>query len=674
MNEQLSQHLEAIYTEWKGGHISAYHPLYDDWLIALEVAGPEALEAALSLLPAFDAFDGRYYLEALDQRFPEALPDAVTEALMAGMSRPAPMGKRSGWGARETLSWAAEAGQRSRYTRALVLGLVDRLANARELLSALRAGGDAAIASLITSLTHEDSRQRRAAASALEQLAPTGAADALRAALAAEEEPQARQALGEALAAVAAAGLDVDAFPETEAGDAELSDALAALPPFSAPPPPAALTWARGGALSDAATAWFAAALNREDRQRRCVALPEVQARLDDASCQALLRSRTWPAPRFASAMLSSEAAIEKSALNPGEDGVEALARAGTPAAIRRLDHIRDGTPSLRWMVDAVLERLATEREMDVEELLDSAVSTFDFDRHAERVMAFGDRAVTLRLSVVNKMEYLDADGKRLVDLPSARKGEVTAFRALKREVSALKKTIKRIQTTQQKRLADALTSQRTWPGAPWRRRFVVHPLMYAFSRSLIWEALPADGGAPRAFAVSDDGDLVDTDWDEVALNPGDRVRLLHPVRLSDDERAAWRQVLDDQEALQPFPQLARVVFPAAGLPPDDPDDNAPLFTGWPKVLEGKFTGVVRRRKAAPSVSGQPIHLRVGRYDFTIARGSLDKKSRGVAIAEMTCLLDGDRVSRRALPPLILSEVFYLMHIACGAEGIDDEG
>ena len=677
MDNALKYHLKAMHEQWKGDHVSAYHPLYDDWLLLLEDQGPEALDAALGLLPAFDAFDGRYYLEALEQRFPDALPDALAARLMPdgpGLERPVVMGKRSGWGARETLRWAAEAERQGRYTRALVLGLGTPWLGARELLSALRTGGGAAVVALTKLLAHDDDRLRRAAATALEQLAPPGAADALAAAAATEVDPAARRALEEALAAIAAADLDVDAFPETEDGDAALDAAMAALPRFGDPAAPATaapLAWTRSGALSEGAADWFARALARESRERRCVALPELRARLDDAGCKVLLKERDWASPRFARILLSDEAAIEKSGLNPGEDGVVALGRACTPAAIRQLDRIRKQKPApLSWLVDIELDRLASEREMDVEELLDSAVSTFGFDRHAERVMAFGDRPVTLRLSVVNKMEYLDADGKRLLTLPAPRRGQTTAFKALKREIASLKKTIDRIQTTQQKRLADALTSQRTWPAAPWRRRFVVHPLMYAFSRSLIWEVLPADGAAPRPFAVSDDGDFVDTDWDEVVVSPGDRVRLLHPVSLSDEDRGAWKQVLDDQEALQPFPQLARVVFPTAKLP----DDDAPLFTGWPKVLEAKFIGTVRRRTVPPTGHITTHHFRVGRYDFTVARGGWDKKSRGVAIGPMKCLLDGDVVARKEVPPLILSEVLYLLHVHLGAEGIDDEG
>ena len=84
-------------------------------------------------------------------------------------------------------------------------------------------------------------------------------------------------------------------------------------------------------------------------------------------------------------------------------------------------------------------------------------------------------------------------------------------------------------------------------------------PLAWAASRGLIFEARP-QAGPPHRFFLSDEGDPLDASGDDLLLPPGVPIHVAHPLRMSETERAAWRAILEDARALQPFEQLHRPV------------------------------------------------------------------------------------------------------------------
>ena len=84
-------------------------------------------------------------------------------------------------------------------------------------------------------------------------------------------------------------------------------------------------------------------------------------------------------------------------------------------------------------------------------------------------------------------------------------------------------------------------------------------PLAYRASRGLVLEALGGGGEPLWRFVLSDELDALDVDGRRLPLAAAG-ARVVHPIALSEDERAAWQGLLDEAGVLPPFAQLDRPV------------------------------------------------------------------------------------------------------------------
>jgi hypothetical protein len=683
----------ALALRFNEKEIDVYSGLYKGWLELLESrrTEPAAMLAGIRLLAAFDTYWGRSYLEKLDALFPGALPGLLTRALAEGLERPPEFGRRRfSFGAKEAIAWAGKPERRERFVGVLVAGLGDRRRTVvKAATEALLAGGEGLRVPLEGGLAHPSPAVKAAAAGLLERLASPDSAAALEAALAGASGAT-RAAIARALGACRAAALEPGGFPDSAEGDQALDAALAALAPGGGPAP--ALRWRRGGALSEGARAWVAAALARESLEVRTPALAALRPRLDDRDCEALLESILKANPAhggfsgaaiFSRALLGGPEQIDAVAARLetlagsqrtkwGDEGVEALARAGTPAAIRHLERAwqKGRRDALKGRAGEALRRLAGRRGLSVEDLLDSAISDFGFDRSGQRTLDFGGRVYTLRLTADNTLQLLDEQGNLRGSPPSPRQGDgvtqaaAAQAAAARREYSAIKKAIGPIHTAQKRRLEEALAARRGWPAATWLERFRDHPLMQAFGRSLVWEALGGD--APQRFTLTHDRELVDLELDEVSLAAGAVVRLAHPLELSAGERARWAGVLADQEALQPFPQLERRTFVAADLPADKD-----LFVGLPMVVSGTFMGRLARlgfdrggREDAGLINTS--HRSFGEWQFVLHHSGYHPETPTdgqIEIERITASRGGRDVPWRSVAPVAFSEIARALHL-----------
>lgn len=459
------------------------------------------------------------------------------------------------------------------------------------------------------------------------------------------------------------------------------------------------LEWENGTKVSKKAKAWIISTLRMENMETRSEIWPEVRERLDDESCYALADTWVEDTPKearwgvsgrytgnmlFVQCMLGKPEHIRDILANLdtlassqstqwGSEGVEALTRDGSDLAIRGLDRAskKSRRQALKWRAASGLNTLARRRDMTLEELLDSAVSDFGFDASGEQVLDYGPRTITVRLGPSNELVIIDEKGKTLKSMPKARKSDDAALVDVARKhVSSIKKQIKEIHTSQLRRLDDALSSQREWPVAAWEKRFLHHPLMHAFSRQLIWEALGPDQKEVAAFLVTEEGEPVDVEAEAIELPQGGSIRLLHPVSLKKKQSDAWKEMFADLELTQPIPQLERRVYKAKELPKKDKD----LFQSFPMCTAGQFMGRLDKfgfergpREDAGAITSS--YKTYGPYSITLGHSWYMPELPGednMEIEGISASKGDDAVAWRKLPPIILSELVRDLHLLMG--------
>lgn len=244
-------------------------------------------------------------------------------------------------------------------------------------------------------------------------------------------------------------------------------------------------------------------------------------------------------------------------------EAVKALALNGTSTALLLVDQtarkfkFRQVKTAAAEALDYAAEQLGISRE----ELEDRIVPNLGFDEEMERTFDYGKRQFKVLLAPNLSLEVYDGNGKALKTLPAPGKADdpelsKEAYDAWK----LLKKQLKTVVSNQKIRLEQALRIRRQWETAKWRALFVKNPVMHQFAMGLVW-GVYEDGVLKDTFRYMEDGTFNTAQEEEYELQDISSIGLVHPIELSKELLAAWREQLSDYEIVQPIEQLERPVY-----------------------------------------------------------------------------------------------------------------
>lgn len=338
-----------------------------------------------------------------------------------------------------------------------------------------------------------------------------------------------------------------------------------------------------GTPLSPKARAGLIADLKSEGPEEYAVnartALQQIAATQQAALIKTLLgdwaaagqpaRDRRWLI--FASALLGDDALIDALGRRVGEEiaarrhqaagyCIEALLRAGTPTAQRWLARWSRQAPGLNLRAQAWSARQVLDKAVRWV----SAVAPHDhgFSEQGERDYDHGGRLLRLRLAEDGEIAIFDGQ-RRLRALPTARKQDDAAVvRRSRDDFKALKAAVSDSLLALNAALEEAMILGRPLADWPLLRQA---PLAWRASRGLVFSARAGD--VVVRFFLSDEGDPLDMQGDDVDIPDGAEIRVVHPMVLTDEARAGWRAILAEARAVPPFEQLSRPLHPPAPGP-----------------------------------------------------------------------------------------------------------
>lgn len=687
----ISLYWRFLEKEFFGTYLSAYGSPYENWLALLEQLKhtPEALQHAALCIPAFDRWDGRTFLSAVADDFPELL-EAIKSLIQQGrFHRPKSMGHyASGFDDTSTLDWFIEH-RPTEMIDALIERTQDkRKTTRRAAFDKLANLGESVVDVVLPLIENKNIDTRCEAAEWMASFGGAKALAALQKAAPSEKHPRVQQAFQTAIAKLETEHFDISAFPETSEGHKALEQALARLPLQPLPAtllraPLPTLLWKTGSSVASAAQQWIVAEVTQENFQRRSPLLRALRPRLSDTSCHALSEAIVAKGSRFddgwplyTQSIFGSPQQIDAIAAQLdklassrstrwGDDGVEALARHGSAEAIRHLDHAhRKGKrEALKSRAGRGLRKMAQERGMTTEELIESAISDMGFSIDGQMTLSYGPRAFRVVLADDFSMTLSDHLGKALKALPAPRKDDDAAqAEASQKHFASVKKHLPPLYKSLGLRLEDALRAQRRWPVAEWRARFLEHPLFYRLGKTLVWEALDPSDQPIGTFVLQDDFRLIQTNSKTYKLPTQGFVRLLHPISLTDKERQAWIDRLDAMGRKPLFPQLQREVFHLA----DFPETDAAWLVQLPAVGSLSFISALQKcgyergdREDAGLIFS--CNTKIGPYFVTLRHGGwypeiMDDDS-DVDIRSVEVSDEKAKIAWRELPPAVFSEI-----------------
>lgn len=262
---------------------------------------------------------------------------------------------------------------------------------------------------------------------------------------------------------------------------------------------------------------------------------------------------------------------------------VNAIAMNGGNVALMMIDSMSVKFPNnqVKNAAKAAFAFAAKALEIPEDELSDKIVPTLGFSKEGEKELDYGPRTFTVTLMPDFSLTIFDNEKQKTVKsmpAPGANDDNVKAT-AAKKEFSELKKQIKATVQSQTNRLEKVLMNGRGWKVEAWNELFVENPVMHHFAMGLIW-GVYEDKKLTATFRYMEDGTFNTVDEEEYTLPDNAVITLVHPVELSEETLAQWREQLDDYEVVQPLPQL-----------------TAPIIRLEEKELSGKkiirYTGTV---------------------------------------------------------------------------------
>ncbi|MEH2930925.1 DUF4132 domain-containing protein [Candidatus Ventrimonas sp. KK005] len=244
-------------------------------------------------------------------------------------------------------------------------------------------------------------------------------------------------------------------------------------------------------------------------------------------------------------------------------EAVKALALNGGPTALLLVDQISRKF-KFRQVKNAAADALsfaASELGISREELEDRIVPDLGFGENLEQTFDYGTRSFRVALTSALELEVFDESGKKLKNLPApGKRDDEEKAAAASGAFKQLKKQLKTVAANQRLRLEQVMSSERVWKVEPWKELFVKNPIMHQFAIGLIWGRYE-DGALRETFRYMEDGSFNTVEEEEYELPENGIIGLIHPIELSGEILAAWKEQLSDYEIVQPIEQLERPIY-----------------------------------------------------------------------------------------------------------------
>jgi hypothetical protein len=283
--------------------------------------------------------------------------------------------------------------------------------------------------------------------------------------------------------------------------------------------------------------------------------------------------------------------------------GLECLRAISSDTALLALHGIAQKVKykALQGQARRFMNEIAAERGLSAQQLEDRIVPDLGLDERGSRTFDYGPRLFRLVFGPGLKPLLRDDSGKTMSSPPRPNaKDDPARAAAAGREWQLLKKQVSETVKVQVKRLERAMLSRRRWSAAEFGQFVVRHPFMIHLVRLVLWGDYAEDSTLTAAFRVTEDrtyADVNDTTYTPVAAAVG----VVHPLEMTDEERAKWGEVFGDYEIIQPFPQLGRRIHK---LQPGEEKRTELTRFGGPEVPVIIFNGILKSHDWMPNPLG----------------------------------------------------------------------
>ena len=249
---------------------------------------------------------------------------------------------------------------------------------------------------------------------------------------------------------------------------------------------------------------------------------------------------------------------VENSRGKMAEYAVKAIALNGSTKALRAVEFFsrkyKNKNKNIGAAANESFTLVAEELGVSPYDLADAIIPDFGFDGLFKEFEVNGE---TYRAFIGNdfKLAFLNEDNKFFKSVPKGTAKET------QEEFKEIGKEIRDIVKSQSSRLEQYLVIQRKWNAEKWQAFFMTNPVMFVYAIRLIWGVFDEKQQLLFTFSVQEDQTLVNEEGDEMELEEGVFIGMVHPISLEEAQKSTWNERLADADLEPIFPQLTRPVI-----------------------------------------------------------------------------------------------------------------
>ncbi len=236
---------------------------------------------------------------------------------------------------------------------------------------------------------------------------------------------------------------------------------------------------------------------------------------------------------------------------------VGAIAMVGSNKALRVVEMLSRKYANKRAKIGLAareaLDAAAVELNISRDQLGDRIIPNFGFENLYKEFEAGGEPYRAF-VSKEFKLNYFNQDNKLRKSIPKDTDKELV------KELKEIDKEIKAVVKTQKGRLETALIEGRRWTTEEWQEYFLNNPIMLIYVQKLLW-GLYKDGQLLEVFLCDDDIELYNVTDDEVDLDAGEQIGIVHPIEMNEALLKQWKEKVYENDMEFEFPILERAMF-----------------------------------------------------------------------------------------------------------------
>ena len=206
-------------------------------------------------------------------------------------------------------------------------------------------------------------------------------------------------------------------------------------------------------------------------------------------------------------------------------------------------------------------EAYAKLRSMDADELRDTYLSDFGFDREGNKYYDLGRN--TLRVSIAQNLALLlfDCGANKIVKSIPKRNVDPVLYENARKDLAELKKNVRHVVKNRSRTLFDDFLSGRKRNVCSWKKSYLENPLLKGVAELIVWKQ------GNRYYTITGAG-LTDSYGKSFSLDEND-IQVAYPSEMESGELLRWQQLFLNEKRSQPFEQIWEPVIDPASIRED---------------------------------------------------------------------------------------------------------